>query len=138
MAATKKTITRKKPATKASTTKKTTTRKTTPKKAATRAAATKRSRAASAPRTRTTRKQAEPIRSLRLAKQQEPFMSMRVTVQTLYWLILAGAVLLLGLWVLSIHNEVQGIYDDIERSQVLQQELYDKELEMLQQRADRS
>lgn len=64
-------------------------------------------------------------------------MSLKVTVQTLYWLILAGAVLLLGLWVLNIHNKVQGIYDEIDQSQILQQELDAKELKMLREKAER-
>lgn len=58
-------------------------------------------------------------------------MSLKITVQTLYWLILAGAVLMLGLWVLNIHNKVQGIYDEIDQSQILQAELDAKELKML-------
>lgn len=61
-------------------------------------------------------------------------MSLRITVQTLYWLILSGAVLMLGLWVLNIHNKVQTIYDEIDRNTVIQQELDAKELEMLREK----
>ncbi len=121
------------------TAKKTTTRKkpTTSRAASTRAKSTpaRKTRATSTrSRTKTTRSKAPQMQSFRVSKQQEPFMSMKITVQTLYWLILAGAVLLLGLWVLNIHNKVQNIYDEIDRSTLIQQELDAKELQLLREK----
>lgn len=53
--------------------------------------------------------------SFRVSKHsKEEFFTFRVTRQTLYWLILSGIVLLLGLWVLNISLKVERIYDQID------------------------
>lgn len=53
--------------------------------------------------------------SFRVSKHsKEEFFTFRVTRQTLYWLILSGIVLLLGLWVLNISMKVERIYDQID------------------------
>ena len=54
------------------------------------------------------------VRSFRPARTSEPFFTFRITHQTLYWLILAGLVLALGLWVTDINVKVQKIYDQID------------------------
>jgi hypothetical protein len=113
-----------------------TTKKAAPrKKTTTRSAATKRAATTRSRKSTSRASKAAELQSFRVVKQQEPFLSFKVTVQTLYWLILAGAVLLLGLWVLNIHNRVQMIYDEIDQSQMLQQELDAKELEMAREKA---
>lgn len=48
-----------------------------------------------------------------------PFFTFRVTRQTVYWLILCGMVLALGVWVVNINSEIQNIYDQIESSNQL-------------------
>ena len=54
------------------------------------------------------------MRSFAPARPSEPFFTFRITHQTLYWLVLAGIVLLLGLWVVNINTKVQRIYDQID------------------------
>lgn len=113
-------------------------KKTTSRAASTKTRSTVKARPSSTrSTTRVKRSTAPQMRSFHVAKQQEPFMSLKITVQTLYWLILAGAVLLLGLWVLNIHNKVQNIYDEIDQSTLIQQELDAKELQMLRERAEK-
>lgn len=62
-------------------------------------------------------------------------MSFKVTVQTIYWVILGASVIGLALWVLTLHNRIQSIYDEIDKAQVVQMELDAKELSMLKERA---
>lgn len=52
--------------------------------------------------------------SLRLAKADKPFFTFAITQQTLYWAIICGAVLALGLWTIAIQINVNNIYDRIE------------------------
>jgi len=52
-------------------------------------------------------------RSLVKSPQQQ-FFTFRITQQTVYWLILCGLVLALGIWVTSLSVRVQAIYDQIE------------------------
>lgn len=61
--------------------------------------------------------QSKSLRSFRPHRtSREAFFTFRVTRQTLYWLILTGIVLLLGIWVMSISIKVQQIYDQIDAS----------------------
>lgn len=88
----------------------------TAKKAGKKTAATK---APSRPVSKTSVKRvskATPVkmRSFVPTKQAEPFFTFRISHQTLYWLILAFIVLLLGLWVIGINDKVQRIYDQID------------------------
>lgn len=140
MATTKKSTAKRSSSTASKTSKKPAPRsKATPakKSASTRARSTSTTKRATGGRkTRVSRSKSPEMKSFRVAKAQEPFMSLKITVQTLYWLILAGAVLLLGLWVLDIHNKVQNIYDEIDQSTILQQELDAKELQMLREKAE--
>ena len=64
--------------------------------------------------TRVARPKTPEVRSFRRARASDPFFTFRITHQTLYWLILAGIVLGLGLWVIDISNKVQKIYDQID------------------------
>jgi hypothetical protein len=95
-----------------------TTKKTAPKKAPVKATAAKRTgrstKAHKAPKSHPTR-----MRSFRVYRSQEPFFTFRVSHQTVYWLVLCGSVLLLGLWVLDINQKVQHIYDQIDETNVI-------------------
>ncbi len=100
----------KKPATRS------TAKKTTTKAAATKKPVVKRAPAKAKPTTKTTRV-AAPVapRSFRRHRtSSEAFFTFRITHQTLYWLVLAVIVLLLGVWVTSISIKVQDIYDQID------------------------
>ena len=61
--------------------------------------------------TRVSRPKKAAVRSLRPAKSDEQFMTFKITRQTVYWLVLTGIVLLLGLWVIDISSKIQHIYD---------------------------
>lgn len=43
------------------------------------------------------------------------FFSVRITDQTIYWAILCFLVLALGVWVISINDKVQRLYDQIDQ-----------------------
>lgn len=90
----------------------------TAKKTTKKPAATKRAPARSTAKTTVNRvarpAKAPAMRSFAPARPSEPFFTFRITHQTLYWLILAGTVLLLGLWVVDINSKVQHIYDQID------------------------
>lgn len=58
-------------------------------------------------------KQAE-MKSFKRAKSPTPFFTFELTRQTLYWAILCGIVLALGVWVMSINIQVNKIYDQID------------------------
>jgi hypothetical protein len=58
-------------------------------------------------------KQAE-MKSFKRANSPTPFFTFELTKQTLYWAILCGVVLALGVWVMSISIEVNKIYDQID------------------------
>lgn len=91
------------------------TKKVAPAKAKKVAAKPTTKQAPSKARTKTTVKQAEVShRTLRRSEITEPFFTFRISHQTLYWLILAGVVLFLGLWVTDISLKVQRIYDQID------------------------
>lgn len=90
------------------TSKKATTKKAAPKKAPAKKTTTK-VRTVSAPGRNKT-----AMASFKPAPAPEPFFTFRITHQTLYWLVLSGIVLLLGVWVIDINNKVQQIYDDVD------------------------
>lgn len=110
----------------------TTTKKAAPKKKTT----AKRAPAKTTTKARRKTAATTSKQSFKLQRSDEPFISLKVTIQTLYWLILAGAVLLLGIWVLDISQKVQSIYDEIDSNMVIQSELDERELEMLRERAN--
>lgn len=60
---------------------------------------------------------------MKVCKDPEPFMTAKITQQTVYWLIIGLAVMLLGMWILKVQNEVQSIYDQIERINMIDAEL---------------
>lgn len=117
------------------TTKKTATKRkaTTTKKAAPKKKTITKKPASKATSTRSTSRatKAKATKSFKLQRSAEPFISLKITVQTLYWLILAGAVLLLGLWVLDISQKVQTIYDEIDSNMRVQSDLDARELDIL-------
>ncbi len=97
------------------TAKKSTAKKPTAKKPATKRAPAKAKAATKTTRVSTAQATAAPIRSFRRHRAtSEAFFTFRITHQTLYWTILAGIVLLLGIWVTSISMKVQHIYDQID------------------------
>jgi hypothetical protein len=59
------------------------------------------------------KKAAEP-QSFRLAPNTENFFAFRPSVQTVYWLVLSGIVLALGVWVILLTARVQSLYDQID------------------------
>ncbi len=89
-------------------TKKATAKKAAPKKAPAKKTTTKVRTVSAASR------RATAIQSFRPMRSDEPFFTFRITHQTLYWLILSGIVLLLGIWVVDINTKVQKIYDEID------------------------
>ncbi len=84
--------------------KSTTTKKTTAKKTAKRV-----------PRRKPV-KRAAKIQTLRVAPPTRPFFTFAITVQTLYWLIIAAAVLALGLWTIHLQTNVNDTYDTIDNT----------------------
>jgi len=58
------------------------------------------------------------IESFKLARPQSPFLTIAITRQTLYWGIIAIAVLVLGLWIIHLQNKVNEIYDAIDASNI--------------------
>ncbi len=88
--------------------KKTTVKKAAPKRAPAKSSSTK--------VTRVAKPKAAEMKSFRPAATREPFFTFRITHQTLYWLVLAGIVLGLGLWVTDISIKVQKIYDQIDQT----------------------
>ncbi|MEI6228684.1 MAG: hypothetical protein WCP11_01515 [Candidatus Saccharibacteria bacterium] len=47
-------------------------------------------------------KKAPQMESFKVSKNPSPFMTMKITKQTVYWTILLGLILGLGIWVLNI------------------------------------
>ena len=92
------------------------TKKAAPKKTTAKKATVK--KAPSKPTTKTRVKRvsasAPQVQSFKPAPLEEPFFTFRITHQTFYWLILAVIVLMLGLWVININDQVQQIYDQID------------------------
>jgi hypothetical protein len=58
------------------------------------------------------------VKSFRLARPQSPFLTIAITRQTLYWGIIAVAVLFLGLWIIHLQNKVNEIYDAIDATTI--------------------
>ena len=54
------------------------------------------------------------VKSFRRSKPAQPFFTVQPTKQTVYWLILAGIVLALGVWVADLSSQVQELYDQID------------------------
>lgn len=63
------------------------------------------------------------VRSFRRS-HPDPFFTFRMTHQTLYWFILCAFVLGLGLWVISINEKVQHIYDQIDQTNAATDAIY--------------
>lgn len=121
---------------KKTTAKRTPAKKTPARSTSAKSAATKRPvKKAKPTSTRSKKTKSKRTQSFQLEQVNEPFVSLKVTIQTLYWLILSGAVLLLGLWVLDISQKVQSIYDEIDSNMIIQSELDQRELEILREKA---
>lgn len=98
--------------------------------------AVKKPRAKSTKKAAPTRKntrstKANQERSFHLSKDSQDFMEFKLTRQTIYWLILGAIVLAHGIWTINIHQRVQRIYDEIEQSNIYQQELDEREIQIL-------
>lgn len=89
--------------------KKTTTKKPAKRTTARKSATTK----SSAPKLVRLAKRPQ-MESFKLARPQSPFLTIAITRQTLYWSIIAAAVLGLGMWIIYLQNQVNAIYDQIE------------------------
>ncbi|HMQ95915.1 MAG TPA: hypothetical protein PKD19_01720 [Candidatus Saccharibacteria bacterium] len=83
--------------------------------------------------TKTTRKKEAKMESFHAYKQDVSFLTTRVTIQTAYWAILSIFVLALGLWVISINDQISRIQDQIDQSIIEQRELDAKELQLLRE-----
>lgn len=70
------------------------------------------------PKTVVRRKNASSARmqSFRVAKSNKPFFSFKPDIQTVYWAILAISILLLGVWMLTINDRLQRLYDQVDRT----------------------
>lgn len=99
---------------KSTTTKKSTTQ-ATKKAVVTKKPVAKRAPSKAAQSTKVSHRQAPVVKSFRRAKPERPFLSFAPSVQTVYWLILAGLVLTLAMWVASISMHVQRLYDQIDQ-----------------------
>lgn len=112
------------------------TRKVTAKKPAakSKAASARKMPAKTVRKTTVRRKKAATPQSFKVYKQEKPFFSFKPDIQTIYWGILAAAVLSLGLWILSIHDQVQYLYDEIDRTVEANQELDEANYRMLQEK----
>ncbi len=67
--------------------------------------------------------------SFRLTRSTTPFLTIAITRQTLYWSIIAIAVLGLGLWTIHLQNNINQIYDAIEQNQRITDSLPDPLIE---------
>lgn len=88
----------------------------TTKKATTKSTASKsKSVAAKKPASRPAAKskKAAPVQSFRLSRETEKFISSRITRQTVYWLILALAILAMGLLVLKAQLDILQTLNEI-------------------------
>lgn len=108
---------------------KATTSKSTAKKSP--AKTVKKSTARKSPRAKTSK--ATQQKSFRVQQENEQFMTFKLTRQTIYWLILGVIVLAQGIWTININQQVQQIYDEIDQSNLQQQQLDDKEIEMMRE-----
>lgn len=66
------------------------------------------------------------LRSFRPSAPTEPFFTFRITRQTIYWLILSVIIIGLAAWVIQLSVQVQAIYDQIDRNELLLQDLTEK------------
>ena len=81
---------------------------------ATKKAAPKKTTAKKKPAASKARSKKSTLQSFRLTRSPSPFLTIAITRQTLYWGIIAVAVLVLGLWIIHLQNKVNEIYDAIE------------------------
>ena len=58
------------------------------------------------------------VQSFRASSDGTPFLTLAITRQTLYWGILSFIVLIMGLWIIHLQNEINKIYDAIEANQM--------------------
>lgn len=87
----------------------------TVKKTTARKPAAKRAPAKARSATTVRRSTAAKPKSFRRSKPEQPFMSFSLTNQTFYWLVLGGIIVVFALWIITLHNQVQDIYDTIDQ-----------------------
>ena len=93
--------------------------KSTSKKPAPKASAAKKAPATRRQPSKTHKsKKALGVSSFRASSDATPFLTLAITRQTLYWGILSFIVLIMGLWIIHLQNEINKIYDAIEASQM--------------------
>jgi hypothetical protein len=56
-------------------------------------------------------------RSFKRSPNPSPFLTLKFTHQTVYWLILCGLILALGIWVLVLNIKLLSVYDRIDKMQ---------------------
>lgn len=62
------------------------------------------------------------------------FFKVQVTIQTVYWAIIAALVLALGIWIITLQIQVHKIYDAIEANDAASSALTPQEIEYLKER----
>lgn len=102
----------KKPTTKKSTAKSAAAKRTVAKKAPAKRATVV--RAKKAPKSKLDIKSAGNYKSFKPSNNSNQFFKVRITDQTIYWAILGFIVLALGVWVITINDKVQYMYDQVD------------------------
>lgn len=64
-------------------------------------------------------KKVQEHRSFKASKEIEPFFVIRFNHQTVYWLVLCGIILALGIWVMALTLRLNGLYDQIDATNML-------------------
>ena len=60
------------------------------------------------------KKRPVPTKSFQACPNDSAFLTFSLTRQTIYWLVLALVVFVLGLWIIKLQNDISYIYDQIE------------------------
>lgn len=92
------------------------TAKSTAKKPAAKKTASKK---ASAHATKAASKKPEHTQSLRLTKESQSFISSRITLQTVYWSILAIFILVIGVYILNVQLDILNTLEQIQQDAIL-------------------
>jgi len=84
---------------------------------ATKKPATKKSTAKTSTSRRKSSKKSS-MQTFKIARPSTPFLTFAITRQTLYWTIIAAAVLVFGFWVIHLQNKVNNLYDTVEANNI--------------------
>ena len=61
--------------------------------------------------------------SFKRVAESTPFITFAITRQTIYWVIFSVAIVALAVWVLTLNNKVQSLYDQIQTTELQTEEL---------------